>query len=95
MASEFNFDHPLIMDTPSEITLDKADPSVGEAFKDCQPGDTYTVVSADADNVVLDYAPAETETPAEDASGGTDEGASDAGGNPAMAAMMAKKKGMA
>lgn len=35
------------------ITLDKTDPAIAEAFSGCKPGDTYKVVSDDDTELVL------------------------------------------
>lgn len=52
----------------ANLVLDKADPSVAESFDGCKPGDTYEVVTADENEVVLKPvgAAAETEEPADE-----------------------------
>jgi hypothetical protein len=41
------------MADPKQITLDKSEPAVAEAFEGCKPGDTYRVVSDDDSTIVL------------------------------------------
>lgn len=44
------------MPAKTQITLDKSDPDVADAFQGCKPGDTYRVVSDDENTIVLEPA---------------------------------------
>jgi hypothetical protein len=69
-------DAPDSGETPYQVTLDKSNPDIAEAFAECKEGDMYKVVKDDENEIVLEKQPemSQEETdPEEQPQGGGEE----------------------
>jgi len=96
-------DAPDSGESPAQVTLDKSNPDIAEAFAECKEGDMYKVVKDDENEIVLEKQPdmaagGEEENAGEnmneggqEESGGEDDG-SFKSDKPGIALLIAKKR---